>query len=403
MSGPAAGITVSSDATPNPERLAELVDEQAALRRIATLVARGVPAAEIFGAVTQEVHRLLQADRTALHRIDPDGMITVLALAGARSQIYRVGQRWHPRAQGWPAHENVLSGRPARIDAYTPTGTRLDDLVAAERVVAGAVGPIVLLGRTWGAISVGWRSGPLPAGTEHRLADFGELVATAIANTEGRAQLLASRERIVAAADEARRHIQRNLHDGAQQRVVTAAIKLKMLAASDAARAAGIAPDLLEVLTDVKDALEGLREISHGLHPAALSGGGLQPALTALARRSPIPAALDLRVTGRLAEPVEITAYYLVAETLTNTAKHANASAVQVSAETSDGALRVCVRDDGVGGADPARGSGLVGLTDRVAALRGTMTIDSPEGGGTALVATLPLSETHATAPDARV
>jgi signal transduction histidine kinase len=218
---------------------------------------------------------------------------------------------------------------------------------------------------------------------------------------ESRLQLLASRARIVTAADEARRRIQRDLHDGAQQRVVTAALKLKMLAASDAAQASGVAPDVEEVLTDVDDALKDLREIAHGLHPEVLSQGGLQPALKALGRRSAIPVTLHLQVPERLAESVEITAYYLVAEMLTNAAKHANPSHVQVTVETVDDALRLCVRDDGVGGADPARGSGLVSLMDRVHTLGGTMTIDSPPGGGTTLVARLPLGTTAAAPPEA--
>ena len=211
---------------------------------------------------------------------------------------------------------------------------------------------------------------------------------------ESREQLVASRARIVAAADEACKRIQRDLHDGAQQHVVTLAIELKLLAASDAARASGIDADLQELITHADDALTELRNFAHGLHPPALSRGGLQPALTALAKRSSIPVALDLRLAGRPAEPVEIAAYYLVAEMLTNAAKHANASRVDVHVDVVDCALRVCVRDDGTGGADPARGSGLVGLRDRVEALAGTITIDSPHGEGTTLVATLPLAET---------
>ena len=219
-------------------------------------------------------------------------------------------------------------------------------------------------------------------------------------NAESRQQLVASRARIVGAADEARKQIQRDLHDGVQQRVVTLAVKLKMLAASDAARACGIQADLHQLITEADDALTELRSLAQGLHPPVLSRGGLQPALTALAERSSVPVALDLRLAGRVAEPVEIASYYVVAEMLTNAARHASASRVDVHVDVGDSALRVCVRDDGVGGADPARGSGLVGLRDRVEALAGTTTIDSPRGGGTTLVATLPLGETAATAPE---
>jgi predicted ATPase/signal transduction histidine kinase len=223
-------------------------------------------------------------------------------------------------------------------------------------------------------------------------------LAVSLDNAESRAQLVASRARIVAAADEARARIQRDLHDGAQQRVVALALRLKLLAKSDAARASGIDAELLELITEVNDAVKELRDISQGLHPV-LSRGGLEPALTALAQRSSVPVALDLRVAGRLAEAVEIAAYYVVAEMLTNAAKHANASRVDVEVHVARGVLRVCVSDNGVGGAAPAGGSGLVGLRDRVEALRGTITIDSPQGGGTALVAELPLADTVDSAP----
>jgi signal transduction histidine kinase len=226
-------------------------------------------------------------------------------------------------------------------------------------------------------------------------------LAVSLDNAESRAQLMASRARIVAAGDEARRRIQRDLHDGAQQRLVTMAMRLKLLAASDPARADSPDADLLGVAGELDEVLQDLRDISSGLHPPVLSRGGLQPALTALAARSAIPVALDLRVAGRLPEMVEVAAYYVVAEMLTNAAKHANASRVDVTAEALDGRLCIRVRDDGIGGADPAAGSGLVGLTDRIEALGGTITIDSPPGHGTTLVAELPLADIRDHAPDA--
>jgi signal transduction histidine kinase len=220
-------------------------------------------------------------------------------------------------------------------------------------------------------------------------------LAVSLDNVESRAQLVASRARIVAAGDEARKRVERNLHDGAQQRVVNLAIRLKMLVASDAARARGVDGDLEELVTDVNDALEQLRDISQGLHPRVLSTGGLQPALTALAQRSSIPVTLNLRLAGRVAEAVETATYYVVAEMLTNAVKHAEASRIDVDVvHLVDGALRVRVHDDGVGGADPAGGSGLVGLRDRVEALGGTITLDSPQSKGTTLVAELPLPDT---------
>jgi signal transduction histidine kinase len=380
---------VSADDAPDPDRLA---DEQSALRRVATLVARGVPPAEIFDAVAKEVHRLLRAHVTVLVRFDPDGLVTVVATCGHETDVLGVGVRWHPSAAS-PSLAEVLSGRPTRVDAYHPTGSWLDSIVGAEGMVAWVASPIVLMGRPWGAFAAVSRQRPLPAGAEERLADFSELVGTAIANAESRAELMASRARTVSAADEARHRIQRDLHDGAQQRVVTLAVKLKMLAASDVARVSGLDADVLELVSDVEDALNELRDISRGLHPAMLSRHGLKAAIKALAERSAIPVALDLGVSGRLAESVEITAYYVVAEMLTNAAKHANASRVEVAVQVRDGALRVCVRDDGVGGADPGDGSGLVGLRERVEAQDGTMTVDSPPGGGTTLVTELPLGE----------
>jgi signal transduction histidine kinase len=270
--------------------------------------------------------------------------------------------------------------------------------VRLEHVTSWVASPIVLMGRTWGVLVVSSRSGPLPAGAEDRLAEFSELAGTAIANAESRAELVASRARVVAAADESRRRIQRDLHDGAQQRVVALALKARALAASDAAQFGGIDTELIGLAEGLDGVLQDLREISSGLHPAALSQGGLAPAIAALARRSPTPVALDIRLSRRPSERVEIAAYYVVAEMLANAAKHADAARVCVTAEVHDGTLRVRVGDDGIGGADAGRGSGLVGLADRVEALGGTIALDSPPGGGTTLVAELPLDEPQ---PDA--
>jgi signal transduction histidine kinase len=233
----------------------------------------------------------------------------------------------------------------------------------------------------------------LPSDTEGRLADFAALVASAIANVQAWSELEASRVRIITAADDARRRIERDLHDGAQQRILVLALKARMLAQSQAARTAGLDAELRSFVVDLNEVLEELRTIASGLHPAALSEGGLAPALRTLARRSPVPVVLDVRLPGEVAESVEVAAYYFVAETLTNTTKHAEASRIDVTVELRDGHLWVCVRDDGVGGAAPTRGSGLVGLTDRIEAFGGTMTLDSPSGGGTTLVAQLPLPD----------
>ena len=237
-----------------------------------------------------------------------------------------------------------------------------------------------------------WAGGPPPRGEESRVAQFTDLVGTAIANAESRAQLLASRARIVTTADQTRRRIERDLHDGAQQRLVTLTMKLRALEAVAGPEAESLGNDVEEIAAGLDDVLDDLRETARGLHPVILSRGGLALSLKALGRRSPVPVELDVEARERLPEPVEVAAYYVVAEALTNAAKHAHASFVKVEAEVIDGGLRVSVSDDGVGGANPARGSGLIGLTDRVEALGGKLTLHSPPDGGTALSVDLPLS-----------
>jgi signal transduction histidine kinase len=237
-----------------------------------------------------------------------------------------------------------------------------------------------------------WTGGPPPGDAEARVAQFTDLVGTAIANAESRAELLASRARIVTTADQTRRRIERDLHDGAQQRLVTMAMKLRALESVTAPQAQDVKKEVGEIAAGLDDVLDDLRETARGLHPVILSRGGLGPALKALGRRSPVPVELDVRASERLPEAVEVAAYYVVAEALTNAAKHAHASFVKVEAEAIDGDLRVSVQDDGVGGASPARGSGLVGLTDRVEALGGKLTLHSPPAAGTTLHIDLPLS-----------
>jgi signal transduction histidine kinase len=242
------------------------------------------------------------------------------------------------------------------------------------------------------------RRDPVPPDTERRLADFTELVATAIANAQAQADLKASRARIVASADQTRRRIERDLHDGAQQRLVSLVLQLRAARAAIPAELGELAADLEQVTAGLVGALEELREFARGIHPAVLSEGGLGPALRTLARRSAVPVELQLRAAGRLPEPVEVAAYFVVSEALANAAKHAHASSVTVAAEAADGVLRVSVRDDGVGGADPTHGSGLVGLKDRVEALGGRVVLRSDPGAGTALTVDLPLAGYAATA-----
>jgi signal transduction histidine kinase len=231
--------------------------------------------------------------------------------------------------------------------------------------------------------------GPLPAGTEARLAGFTELAATAIANAEAQAALTGSRTRIVATADATRRRIERNLHDGAQQRLVSLALNLR---AAEATASPGTGAELARVAEGLDGVLQELREIARGLHPAILAESGLAPALKTLARRSAIPAQLDIQVERRLPEPVETAAYYTVAEALTNAAKHARATVADIEVAESGGTLHVLVHDDGRGGADFSHGSGLMGLKDRAEALGGRLHLHSPPGAGTTLDITLPLT-----------
>jgi signal transduction histidine kinase len=374
--------------------LVEVEAEQAALRRIAALLARSVPAAEVFDAVVDELRSLMGVDAAALARYEADETATLLALsAEANARVAQPGDRLSTEGHNVTALV-WRTGRPARIDDYTKATGGEHVRQAREAGIHSMVGaPVQVRERVWGLLGVYSMHQRLPPDTEARLADFAALVESAIANVQAWSELEASRVRIVTAADEARRRVQRDLHDGAQQRVVVLALKARMLAQSRAAQTAGLDAELRSFEVDLNGVLEELRTIASGLHPTALSRGGLAPALRTLARRSPVPVMLDVRLEGRIAGSVEVAAYYLVAETLTNTTKHAQASRIEVTAELRDNSLWVCVRDDGVGGADPACGSGLVGLKDRIEAFGGTMTLDSPSGRGTTLIAQLPLPE----------
>jgi signal transduction histidine kinase len=363
--------------------------EQAALRRVATLVAHGAPPEEVLAAVTEEAGRLLNVHRTVMSRYGPQGA-TVVASWSSTSAAVPVGTEWITGGR------NLLTTvtqthQPARMDDYTgATGPAAE---AREAGVRSGVGvPISVEGRLWGLMVVSsTQEEPLPADTEARLAAFTELAATAIANSESQAALAASRARIVATADLTRRRIERDLHDGAQQRLVSLALQLREARAAVAAGAGELAQQLGNAVTDVMGVLDELRETARGLHPAILAEGGLHPALAALARRSAVPVRLDVQVAGRLPEHAEIAGYYVAAEALTNVAKHAHATSVDVQVAASGDILRVCVSDDGVGGADPAHGSGLVGLKDRTEALGGRIRLHSPPGEGTVLEITLPL------------
>ncbi|HEX4399626.1 MAG TPA: GAF domain-containing protein, partial [Trebonia sp.] len=337
--------TAVADAQARVE-LRGFAEEQAALRRVATLVARAAPPEEVFGAVAEEVGRLLGADFTVMSRYDPDGAATVVGVWArtGTARVLPVGLQMD--FGGRNVHTLVFqTGRPERIDDYAGAS---GDAADAERDSGfrSAVGvPISVEGRLWGVMSVAsTREEPLSADIKGRLAAFTELIVTALVNAEAQAALNASRARIVATADRTRRRIERDLHDGAQQRLVSLALHLQQM--QEAAPGAGeLAGRLKGAVTEVTEVLDELREIAHGIHPAILTVGGLRPALEALARRSAVPVSLDISVAERLPEPVEIAAYYAVSEALTNTAKHAHASGADVEVAARDGDLRICVRD----------------------------------------------------------
>ena len=364
--------------------------EQATLRRIATLVAEGLQPEEIFAAVIEEVGRVFGTDLTTVGRFDNDDPAFVAVALGKGMQGVEVGTRWaldDPLA----AVRVFQSGRSVRVnERLREKSAALADMLARLDVASTVASSIIVEGRLWGAVMVS-RKDELPVDAEERLDKFTELVATAVANAESRSELAASRRRIVAASDETRRQIERDLHDGTQQRLVSLGLAVRAAQANLPPEQEDLRDELSDVAMGLAAAVEDLQEISRGIHPAILSKGGLGPALQALAHRSPIPVDLDITTDVRLAEPSEVAAYFVASEALANAAKHSGASRIDVSLERRDGSLVLSVRDDGVGGVDPSRGSGIVGLTDRVEALGGSLGVDSQPGKGTRITAELPL------------
>jgi GAF domain-containing protein len=377
----------NTEARAEVERLA---DEQAALRRVATLVAQGVPPNEVFAAVAEEAGRLVRGDVTGIYRLKDDGTATVVAGWGVPGAAQMVGTR--RSVEGDNAVAEVLrTGRPARLDDYSSATGPIAANARRLGIQATVVIPIVVEGRLWGALVVGSRqAGPLPGDIESRIVEFTELVATAISNTQARSDLADSRARLVAASDEERQRVVRDLHDGAQQRLVHTIITLKMAHRALEQEERAATELLTEALEHAEEATVELRELAHGILPAVLTGGGLRAGVDALASRAPLPVENGVSV-GRLPPLVEATAYFVVAEALTNVAKHSHATCAAVTAHAEDGTLHVHVRDDGVGGAR-ADGSGLVGLGDRLAALDGRLRVESPADGGTLVAAAIPLA-----------
>ena len=367
-------------------------EEQAALRRVATLVARGVAPVDVFDAVVAEMRLILGAENTRLMRYEQGRSAVVLATSHEPGLELPVGDRVSLQAENVAARV-WRSGQPERMERFSERSGLMPDMFSRVGIRLAAGAPIIVEGRLWGVILSAWRRTHPGPGAEERIAEFTALVGTALSNAQARADLAASRARIVAASDETRRRIERDLHDGTQQRLVSLGLQLR--AAQDAVPPGnpGLSDELAGVASGLREVLAELRELSRGIHPAILTDGGLAPAVRALARRSVVPVQLDVHVPGRLPQRVEVAAYFIISEALANVAKHAQASMVQVRAGIRDGALELLIRDDGSGGADPSQGSGLIGLTDRVEALGGTIGISSPAGAGTQITVSLPTGD----------
>jgi PAS domain S-box-containing protein len=387
-------LTVGIDLTERERASAELralhaelrrrLEEQAALRRVATLVAGEAAADLVFDAVAGEVARVAGADASAVVRYAPDATATVVGRFGGDPAVFPVGSAI-PITPGSALGRVFATGEPARADD-TDSGSAIAQEMRRQGYTASAATPI---GASWGAIVVAAR-GELVEDVDRRLAAFADLLVLAIASTDAREQLLDSRARLVTAADEERRRIERDLHDGAQQRLVTLALKLSL-----AQKRAGDDGRLLALLgeaeADAREALGELRQIARGLHPPVLAELGLGPALNALARRAPLPVSVDHTPEERFPPTLEGAVYYVAAEALTNVAKHAEATRASLSVRRDGARLVMTVADDGRGGANPGAGTGLRGLTDRVEALRGTLDLTSTPAAGTTLRAEFPL------------
>jgi signal transduction histidine kinase len=399
-----ASVIVGAMATDTNRRAAaseaargRLADEQAALRRVATLIARQAPAHEVFANVTDEVRRLLGVDVATMIRFEGDGTATVVGASSrsarsapeASDPALTVGGRLTMEGENIPSLVQ-RTGRPVRIDDYTEASGPIAGFGKSLGIRAAVGCPIVVDGRLWGSMAAGSRQAErLPPGTDARIEEFTELVATGIANIEARTDLAAAGARIIAAADEERRRVVRDLHDGAQQRLVHTVVTLKL-----ARRAldddTGEADTLVtEALEHAESATAELRQLAHGILPSVLTSGGLRAGVGALASRMPVPVKIGVSV-DRLPPAIEATAYFVVAEALTNVVKHAHAHRAEVTARVVDGTLTLSVRDDGVGGAR-LDGSGLVGLRDRVAVFDGSLRVERPPDGGTLVAVVIPL------------
>jgi PAS domain S-box-containing protein len=379
-----------TDLAASEARARALANEQAALRRVATLVAQGASPDELFSAVANEVAGIIDIPVVGVGRYEADATFTILGIVGETN--FTAGSRWPVEDEG-VAGMILATGRPSRKDDYTSMAGSVGSAVREDSIVSIVGVPIVVEGGIWGFMVAAAKPGrPIPADTEARLARFTGLVATAVSNATTRSELIASRARIVAAGDEARRRIERDLHDGTQQRLVALGLDVETVRESLPADQRDARSELKRVRHELEAVLEDVRELSHGLHPPLLSQAGLGPSLRALARRSPIPVKLDVSVNERPSESTETAVYYVISEALANVAKHARASEISVVLTTSGSEIRAIIEDDGCGGAEASAGSGLVGLIDRIEALGGRFALDSPPGHGTRISVEMPLT-----------
>ena len=372
------------------EALAALAAEQSALRQVATLVAASPEPEAVFTAVAEEAGRLLHARSAAAIRYEDGHAVTVGRWAGEHDLGgFEIGTSVPLAGSEGLTAIVARTGAPARIEDYSEVRGRAAELMRERGYRSAVAAPIVVGGRTWGLLLVA-SAGSLGADAEHRLAGFAELVALALESAESRAELNASRVRILEAGVTERRRLERNLHDGAQQRLVALAVQLRVLEK----RLGEPETMLLRAASEeLAHALAELRELARGLHPAVLADRGLAPALETLASRAPLPVSVEGVPEQRLAEPLEAAVYFVVAESLANAVKHADASELQVRMSATNGELQVEIADDGRGGADPGKGdgTGLRGLADRVEALGGRLALESPLGAGTVVRAVLPI------------
>ena len=382
------------EVTPPGGSFEQFAREHVAVRRVATLVASEPPTDEVFTAVARETGLLLGAQRATLLRVvSPQWAEVMASWSDGTAPPLPVGHGAAIEEGRGMLGQMLQTARPVRIEDFDEVGGVVAALMRELGIRSGVGGPIVIGGRVWGALTAAWSADrPLPAGAEDRLGAFTELVAYAVQNAQTRNELAASRARLVEASDEARRRIERDLHDGAQQRLVVTALELSMLDRQldrdpEAARAV-----LARAREQLACGLSELRDLARGIHPTLLPERGLDAALTALAQRAPLPVDLRVAVPDRLDPTIEAAAYFLVSEALTNVAKHAQADRVTVDIAATDDTLEVTIADDGAGGADASNGSGLRGLIDRVTAVGGRLDVSSPPGRGTRLSAHLPVS-----------